>query len=88
MLSVKPAKGYKLHERTKCTINDNKTTKRQKGQFEYTFPKLPEDKTTGIENVSADEDGKWYNLNGTEVSGKPAKGGIYIFNGHKVVVNK
>ena len=93
MIKLEPADGYIFHEKTSYVINGNEKDIKiswapHRANLTYTFPKLPEDKTTGIETVSADEDGKWYNLNGTELSGKPSKGGIYIFNGHKVVVNK
>lgn len=93
MIKLEPTDGYIFHEKTSYVINGNEKDIKiswapHRANLTYTFPKLPEDKTTGIENVSADEDGKWYNLNGTELSGKPSKGGIYIFNGRKVVVNK
>ena len=35
---------------------------------------------------AADVDAVWYNMNGQKLNGKPAKGGIYIMNGKKVVV--
>lgn len=47
-------------------------------------------RTTGIddieENVRRDCDGKWYRLDGTEISGRPSAAGLYIHNGMKVVV--
>ena len=35
---------------------------------------------------AADVNAVWYNMNGQKLNGKPAKGGIYIMNGKKVVV--
>jgi hypothetical protein len=29
---------------------------------------------------------EWYDLQGRKLSGKPAKGGVYVVNGKKVVV--
>ena len=34
----------------------------------------------------AEGEGDWYSLDGSKLSGKPAKAGIYIQNGKKVVV--
>ncbi|MBQ8366100.1 MAG: hypothetical protein IJX41_09505, partial [Bacteroidaceae bacterium] len=44
---------------------------------------------TDIENIEAEEEGttEIYDLNGRKVA-EPVKGGIYIINGKKVVVNK
>ncbi len=36
--------------------------------------------------VSAEENGLWYSLDGKRLSGKPAQKGIYIHNGKKVVI--
>lgn len=47
-------------------------------------------RTTGIddieENGRRDCNGKWYRLDGTELSGRPSAAGLYIHNGKKVVV--
>ena len=45
--------------------------------------------TTAIATVNTTEkqqDGKWYTLSGQVLSGKPAKSGIYVHNGKKVVL--
>lgn len=47
------------------------------------------DDATGIQSVTADgtdNDGAWYTLDGRKLSVKPAKSGIYIVNGKKVVI--
>ncbi|MGI6223766.1 MAG: leucine-rich repeat domain-containing protein [Prevotella sp.] len=43
---------------------------------------------TGISHVNTEEtsEGKWYTINGTELSGKPTTRGIYIHNGKKIIV--
>ena len=42
----------------------------------------------GISVVTYDnmENAKWYDMNGRQLPGKPTKRGLYIVNGHKVVV--
>jgi hypothetical protein len=35
---------------------------------------------------AADVDAVWYNMNGQKLNGKPAKSGVYIMNGRKVVI--
>lgn len=50
---------------------------------------FPEDGTTGIAhmaNSSAAEEGAWYTLSGTRISGKPTTKGIYVNKGQKVVI--
>ena len=43
--------------------------------------------TTGISTVStASETDGWYSLDGRKLDGKPAKKGVYINNGKKVVI--
>ena len=45
-----------------------------------------DDETTGIANVNAnDNDNRYFNLNGQRVD-KPAKGGLYISKGKKVII--
>ena len=46
------------------------------------------DGTTAIEAtaVAEDEAGEWYSLDGRRLSGKPARKGIYVKNGQKVVI--
>ena len=47
------------------------------------------DDATGIQSVTADgtdKDGAWHTLDGRRLSAKPAKSGIYIVNGKKVVI--
>ena len=47
------------------------------------------DEPTAISFVHDDaafENGKWYTLSGVELPQKPTEKGIYIFNGHKVVI--
>ena len=39
-----------------------------------------------IANVIGTADEVWYNLNGQKLNGRPTKSGLYIMNGHKVVV--
>lgn len=46
---------------------------------------------TGIKSLSADSmdaeaDGSWYTLDGRRLSGKPAKSGVYVNNGKKIVI--
>lgn len=43
---------------------------------------------TGISDVKTDaaEKAKWYDLNGRPLNGKPAKAGVYVKNGKKVVI--
>ena len=33
-----------------------------------------------------DNDGNWFSLDGRKLGGKPAKAGLYIHNGRKVVI--
>lgn len=44
--------------------------------------------STGIENTTVPdtESGAWYDLNGRRLSGKPTQKGVYIHNGHKIVI--
>ena len=45
--------------------------------------------TTGIRNLVSDSEashGEWYDLQGRKLDGKPIRKGVYILNGHKVVV--
>ena len=44
--------------------------------------------TTGIWNITTDgqDAGDWYNLDGSRLEGKPKAKGMYIHNGHKIVV--
>ena len=45
------------------------------------------DEPTAINFVHTDyEDGKWYSVSGMMLQKHPTKKGIYIFNGHKVMV--
>ena len=43
---------------------------------------------TGIQSIDEqyDEAGAWFTLDGRRLTGKPAKGGLYVVNGKKVVV--
>ena len=43
---------------------------------------------TGIWGIETDslDDGDWYNLDGSRLEGKPKAKGMYIHNGHKIVV--
>ena len=42
---------------------------------------------TGIRLVTGDfEEGKWYTVNGVQLSSKPKRPGVYILNGDKVVI--
>ena len=45
-------------------------------------------RATGIESVPEEQDtiDRWYSIDGRRLSGKPAKKGLYIKNGHKVVI--
>lgn len=45
-------------------------------------------RTTGIESVPEEQDAidRWYSIDGRRLSGKPTKKGLYIKNGHKVVI--
>lgn len=50
---------------------------------------FPENGTTGIArmaNSNATEEGTWYTLSGTRISGKPTTKGIYVNKGQKVVI--
>lgn len=48
---------------------------------------VTDDEATGIARVADDENGeKWYSLDGRSLQGKPARKGLYIRNGKKVVV--
>ncbi len=38
----------------------------------------------GLQQIAAD--GDYYSLDGQRISGQPAKKGVYIHNGHKIVV--
>lgn len=42
--------------------------------------------TTGIQQPKAKEDGAWYSLDGRCIVGNPARTGVYLKNGRKVVV--
>ena len=45
------------------------------------------DEPTAIRFVKADrENGKWYNVSGTQLSKRPTRQGVYIYNGKKVIV--
>jgi hypothetical protein len=45
------------------------------------------DEPTAISFAKVDyENGKWYTIGGRWLQKKPTRSGIYIFNGHKVVV--
>ena len=49
------------------------------------------DDATGIKALSTDsvdakDDGAWYTLDGRKLQGMPAKSGLYISNGHKIVI--
>lgn len=45
---------------------------------------------SGIHNVTSHKedvnDGKWYKLDGQQLSGKPMQKGVYLFNGKKVII--
>ena len=45
-------------------------------------------RATGIESVPEEQDAidRWYSIDGRRLSGKPTKKGLYIKNGHKVVI--
>ena len=47
-----------------------------------------DDEQTGIASLPADskDGGAWYTLDGLRLSGKPSASGVYINNGHKVVI--
>jgi hypothetical protein len=56
-----------------------------------------EDETTGIGSMLDEEggtrneegdmkNGAWYTVDGVKLNGKPTRKGLYIFNGHKVVI--
>jgi hypothetical protein len=53
---------------------------------------ISEDIETGIDSIDNSQltidnaAGKWYSLDGRRINGKPTQKGIYIVNGHKVVV--
>ena len=48
---------------------------------------VTDNEATGIARVADDENGeKWYSLDGRSLQGKPARKGLYIRNGKKVVV--
>jgi hypothetical protein len=44
-----------------------------------------DDGTTGINEIAADENAVYYDLQGRSIKGRPATKGIYILNGKKVV---
>ena len=47
------------------------------------------DEPTAISFVKTDaacENGKWYSVNGLQLQKRPTQSGVYIFNGHQVVV--
>jgi hypothetical protein len=42
---------------------------------------------TGIDAVNGNfEQGKWYTVNGVQLSSKPTRPGLYIYNNRKVVI--
>ena len=50
-----------------------------------------EEETTGILSTTnftnyTNEAGAWYTVDGVKLNGKPTRKGLYIFNGHKVVI--
>ncbi|MBQ7462243.1 MAG: leucine-rich repeat protein [Bacteroidaceae bacterium] len=50
-----------------------------------------DDRITGIDTIdngqlTMDNDGNWFSLDGRKLGGKPAKAGLYIHNGRKVVI--
>ena len=47
-----------------------------------------DDNTTGIElpALAEDEAAEWYSLDGQRLSGKPARKGIYVKNGQKIII--
>jgi hypothetical protein len=47
-----------------------------------------EDDAQGITSISRSDDDNtvWFDLNGSRLSGKPTARGIYINNGHKIVI--
>ena len=49
-----------------------------------------EDDADGIRTISNEEsmvnNAGWYDLNGRKLSGKPTQKGIYINNGHKLII--
>ena len=56
--------------------------------FVFAFGPLNVTSTTGIEDTTVPHtmSGKWYDLNGRQLSGKPTAKGIYIYKGKKLIV--
>ena len=47
----------------------------------------PEEPTViNFADASANEDDKWYTIDGLPLQDKPTRKGVYIFNGNKVVI--
>ena len=68
------------------TINPFEAYLKGDGTTEYTIQWSDESIATAIKNVTGEQQATWYNLNGQMQNGVPAKKGIYIRNGRKVVV--
>ena len=97
--TVTGGKLYVLDLKTTLTVEDNVITESQvniaksKGWTVYQKNGKDWEEYTGSEpsavssiEVSAEEKGLWYSLDGKRLSGKPTKKGIYVRNGRKVVV--
>lgn len=62
------------------------------GVYGSQFNWISEGTPSGIENVSATSefhsqpDGRWYSIDGSPLSGKPTRKGIYLYNNQKVVI--
>ena len=88
--------GIKLHKNSAYLQLPTNEVKPKDGnshaKFTFVFADEIEEEegtVTAIEEIvnaldSADE--VWYNLNGQKLNGRPTKSGLYILNGHKVVV--
>ena len=75
---VAVAKGWRVYEIYDISIDGNT-------YHLYDYEGSDPSAIGGIE-VSAEEKGLWYSLDGKRLSGKPTKKGIYVRNGRKVVV--
>ena len=56
------------------------------GQWVTTGAKEPVEITTGIEAIDQIQNVSWYTIDGRKLNEKPTKKGVFVNNGHKVVV--
>ena len=58
------------------------------GNARFTLVIIDDDEATGIATVEqvAEDNGRFYNLSGQQLSGKPNRSGLYIVNGKKVYI--